>query len=99
METSPLRSGDKLPTHPNHTTSLRVIRYGRVLDAEDGHELCAGLHNAEVEMLKHGQGDLSHLYRYAIVADGGGKRIFHTRDKVVIDVGCINSDNADADQD
>jgi len=92
METSPLKSGDKLPTHPNHTTSLRVVKYGRVHDDADGHELASGLHRAEISMLKYHEGDLGHLYRYAIVADGDGKRIFHTRKLVTIEVTCENAE-------
>ena len=88
METSPLKSGDKLPTHPSHTTSLRVVRYGRVHDDADGRELCAGLHNAEVEMLKHGQGNLGHLYRFSM-QDG---RIYHTRQLVTVEVECVNAE-------
>lgn len=91
-QTQPLRNGDLLPTHPDASTALKVVRYGRVYDDTDGHELMAGLHRAEVAMLRQHEGDLGHLYRYAIVADSRGKRIFHTRDKVVIDVECKNVD-------
>lgn len=91
MQTQPLRSGDKLPDHPDHTTSLKIIKYGRVTDDADGHECAGGLHATEISMLKGGErGGLAHLYRYAII-DG---RIFHTRNLVVVDVECTNA-NAD----
>jgi len=81
MQTSPLRNGDKLPDHPDHTTSLVVTKYGRVFDATDGLELLPNLHRTEQMMLKGGErGGLSHMYRFAVI-DG---RIYHTRPSVII---------------
>lgn len=93
MQTSPLRNGDLLPDHPDHTTALKVVSYSRVTDATDGRELMAGLHRAEVSMLKSGEkGGLEHLYRYAIV----DRHIYHTRGLVVVEVECTDADETDS---
>jgi len=88
MQTSPLRNGDKLPDHPDHTTALQITKYGRVFDATDGQELMPNLHRTEVGMLRGGErGGLSHLYRYHIESN----HIFHTRGSVVIEVECSDA--------
>lgn len=89
FSTEPLYNGDPLPHHPADTTSLKVIKYGKVADADNQRELHGGLHNNELSILmnkeKHA---LGHLYLYAI----RNGRIYHTRDKVVIEVLCTNAD-------
>jgi hypothetical protein len=89
MQTSPLRSGDELPNHPDHTTALKVLNYGKVYDDADGHELMRGLHRAEITMLMSGQkGGLDHLYRYAMV----NGHIYHTRSLVTVECECVSVD-------
>jgi hypothetical protein len=91
--TEPLKSGAKLPLHPDGTTARTVIKYGEVIDSRDGHALTAGLHRNEIMMLRRGeQGGLSHLYRYAIWQEGQHLKIFHTRSRVVVAVECIDAD-------
>lgn len=88
METTePLANGAELPTHPELTTALKIIKYGDVYDDGDGTPLRAGvLREGEIRMLMDGnQMALKHLYLYAI----RNKRIFHTRDLVTVDCECI----------
>lgn len=73
--TEPLKSGDPLPAHPDDTTARRITGYGPVYDADDGRQLMAGLHRAEVSMLMNGERILEHAYRYAIL----DRHIYHTR--------------------
>lgn len=80
--TEPLKSGDLLPTHPDDTTAKRITSYGNVYDADDGRQLMAGLHRAEVSMLMNGERILEHAYRYAII----DRHIYHTRPKAIIHV-------------
>ena len=81
--TESLRNGDKLPEHPASTNALRIVKYGRVRDAEDGKTLRAGLHQNEIRMLMNGEKmALTHLYAYAML----NGHIYHTRDRVTIDV-------------
>ncbi len=88
--TEPLANGAALPDYPSSTTSLKIIKYGKVYDAEDGRPLTPGtLHNSAVSMLMGNQiGGLGHLYCFAI----RDKKIYHTRKKVVIDVECVDAD-------
>jgi len=88
MQTQPLRSGDLLPDHPDHTTALKVTTYGKVFDDADGKELTAGLHRNEIDVLQRGSRILSHLYRFAVV----NNHIFHTRNLVTIEVECTDAD-------
>ena len=84
--TEPLRNGDDLPTHPSSTTALKIIKYGNVYDDGNGTPLRAGgLKENEIQMLMQGnQMALKHLYLYAL----RNKKIYHTRDLVVIEVEC-----------
>ena len=88
-QTEPLYNGDPLPEHAASTTALRVVKYNSVIDADNHRELHGGLHNNELSILmnkeKHA---LGHLYFYAI----RNGRIYHTREKVVIEVLCTNAD-------
>ena len=88
--TEPLPNGADLPKHPANTTGRKVISYGKVLDAEDGRPLRAGLHQNEIRMLMAGHaGGLGHLYAFAMLND----KIFHTRQSVVVDVKTIDVDD------
>lgn len=92
--TEPLASGAALPDHPADTTARKVIKYLSAFDSHDGHELSAGLHRNEIEILRQGEtGGLSHLYRYSFVQEGKNLKIYHTRNRVVISVLC--KDDAD----
>ena len=84
--TEPLRNGDDLPTHPSSTTALKITKYGDVYDDGNGTPLRAGgLKENEIQMLMQGnQMALKHLYLYAL----RNKKIYHTRDLVVIEVEC-----------
>lgn len=84
--TEPLPNGAKLPEHPASTTSLKVVKYGKVWDDADGKPCIVGLHENEMRMLMAGdQMALQHLYCYAIRGD----KIYHTRPLVVVDVDCV----------
>jgi len=85
-ETEPLVNGADLPTHPSSSTSLKIVKYGNVYDDGDGTPLRRGaLHESEIQMLMNGnQMALRHLYLYTI----RGKKIYHTRNLVTIDVEC-----------
>lgn len=87
--TEPLKNGDPLPDHPDDTTAKRITVYGPVFDADNGQQFTAGLHRSEVDQLQHGnQMALTHLYRYTVL----DRRIFHTRQAVVIHVKTIEVD-------
>jgi hypothetical protein len=86
--TQPLKSGDKLPDHPSHTTSLKITKFGEVRDAENGQVLTGGLHGTTINSLATGNTSLSHLYRYAFRKIGQETIIFHTRKSVIIEVEC-----------
>ena len=80
--TAPLKNGDRLPDHPANTTALKIVKFGKVYDSEDGVELGGGLHASELACLMDGnQMALEHLYRFAIRSG----KIFHTRASVVIE--------------
>ncbi len=94
--TEPLRSGAKVPVHPESTTSRKVVRYGEVRDSKDGHPLTAGLHRNEITMLRQGTvGGLGHTYRFAMVQEGPDLRIYHTRSRVIIEVETIEAEVED----
>ena len=84
--TSPLANGDELPDHPHNTTARKIISYGKVYDFEDGRPLRAGMHQSTLKVLMGGTRILSHTYSYAIL----NGRIYHTRDKVVVDVKTVD---------
>lgn len=85
--TEPLANGAELPDHPATTTAFKIIEYGTVVDAMDGTVLKRGMHENELRMLMIGQQmALKHLYIYQI----RNRRIFHTRDAVVINVECVD---------
>jgi len=87
-QTESLHNGDPLPPHPASTTSLKVVKYGKVLDAGTGVELHPSLHNNELSLLMSRQRHaLGHLYLYAI----RNSRIYHTREQVVIEVMCVRA--------
>lgn len=87
--TEPLPNGARLPKHPAHTTSLKVIRYGKVHDATDGKELRGGLHQNELRQLRqNNQMALTHLYAFCMIEG----KIYHTRRAVVITVDCIEDE-------
>ena len=83
-ETEPLANGAEVPSHPATTTSRRIVSRGTVKDAEDGTKLTAGINRNELMLLMAGERILTHLYRYCIL----NNRIYHTRNKVVIEVKC-----------
>ena len=83
--TEPLANGAELPDHPANTTALKVIKYGKVFDADDGRPLRAGLHQSTLRTLMSGQRILGHLYAYVIL----DHHIYHTRNRVVVDVECV----------
>ena len=79
--TAPLKNGDRLPDHPANTTALKIVKFGKVYDSEDGVELGGGLHASELACLMDGnQMALGHTY-YFTVRNG---KIYHTRASVVI---------------
>lgn len=80
--TEPLENGDSLPEHPHDTTARKITAYGPVHDATDNTQLTAGLHRNEIVVLMNEGRILEHAYRYAII----DRHIYHTRDKVVIQV-------------
>ena len=85
--TAPLENGAKLPDHPATTTGRRIIRYGKVYDAQDSQPLTQGLPGAEVQLLMgHNPIALTHLYRYVI----RNQHIYHTREKVIISVETVD---------
>ena len=87
--TEPLRNGAELPTHPNDTTSKKIVEYVHVYDDANGKRLTGGLHNNEVSMLMNGEiGSLGHLYKYKIL----NKRIYHTRPLVCITCKVVDVD-------
>lgn len=84
--TEPLANGAPLPEHSGTDTARKIVEYGRVWDDANGITLMSGmLHENEVRMLQMGHNmALGHLYCYAI----RDKKIYHTRNLVVIDVKC-----------
>lgn len=79
--TEPLKNGDPLPLHPDDTTAKKITVYGFVYDADNGVRCTAALHRNELAGLQNGdQMALRHLFRYCII----NKRIYHTREAVVI---------------
>lgn len=84
-QTEPLVNGSTLPSHPAHTTSLKITEFLTVRDVEDGAVLQQGLHENEIRMLAMGQQmSLTHLYRFAY----RDNKIFHTR-KNPVTIDCI----------
>lgn len=81
--TESLANGAKLPDHPATTTALKIIKFGKVRDAQTNHPLRVGLHQNEVRCLMDGnQMGLQHLHAFVML----NGHIYHTRPAVIIEV-------------